>query len=181
METQAFLPKGFWTAHGLTWVTGSSTAVCPGTHWMVMLSSLASPAHPTWLRGTSPYPSAEVRLRLPWDFYQIAFISTQSRPKSVRLKMFKVDSCKLENTIRTVKHGGGSIMLWRCFVFFFTGTLQKLSLCVEIPKQNLKTWARMLKLGRSSLQVKWESLNILGSTCKVMEKRAEAIWDVFFW
>jgi hypothetical protein len=31
-----------------------------------------------------------------------------------------------ENTIRTVKHGGGSIMLWRCFSSAGTGKLVRI-------------------------------------------------------
>jgi hypothetical protein len=38
----------------------------------------------------------------------------------------KGEACKLKNTILTVKHEGGSIMLWWCFAAGGTGALHKI-------------------------------------------------------
>ena len=38
----------------------------------------------------------------------------------------KGDAYKLKYTIPTVKHGGGSIMLWGCFAVGGTGALHKI-------------------------------------------------------
>ncbi len=53
----------------------------------------------------------------------------------------------------TMKHSAGSIMLWGCFAWNGTGTLQKVDGimrkedCLKILKQHLKTSARNMKLG----------------------------------
>ena len=38
----------------------------------------------------------------------------------------KGDACKPKNTIPTVKHAGGNIMLWGCFAAGGTGALYKI-------------------------------------------------------
>uniref|UniRef100_A0A8C6KMD7 Tc1-like transposase DDE domain-containing protein n=1 Tax=Nothobranchius furzeri TaxID=105023 RepID=A0A8C6KMD7_NOTFU len=60
-----------------------------------------------------------------------------------------------KNTMPTVKHGGGNIMLWGCFAANGTGALQRVNGIMKkedylhILQHNLKSSARRLGLGRS--------------------------------
>ena len=85
----------------------------------------------------------------------------------------KREACKLKITFPTVKHEGGSIMLWGCFAAGGTGVLHKIDGImreendVDILKQHLKTSVRKLKLGR-----KWvfQMDNDLKHTSQVVAK-----------
>ena len=66
----------------------------------------------------------------------------------------KGEACKPKNTIPTMKHRGGSIMLLGCLAAGGTGALHKIDGImrmenyVDILKQSLKKSVRKLKLGR---------------------------------
>ena len=85
----------------------------------------------------------------------------------------KGEACKLKNTIPTVKHRGGSIMLWGCFAAGGTGALHKIDGImrmendVDILKQHIKTSVSKLKLGREWV---FQMDNDPEHTSKVMAK-----------
>uniref|UniRef100_A0AAZ3QDJ1 Transposase Tc1-like domain-containing protein n=1 Tax=Oncorhynchus tshawytscha TaxID=74940 RepID=A0AAZ3QDJ1_ONCTS len=64
----------------------------------------------------------------------------------------KGGACNPKNSIPTMKHEGGSIMLWWCFAAAGTGALHKIDgimreeNCVDILKQHLKISVRKLNL-----------------------------------
>ena len=66
----------------------------------------------------------------------------------------KGEASKLKNTLPTVTHRGGSIMLWGCFAAGGTSAVHKIDGImrvenyVDILKQHLKTSVTKLKLGR---------------------------------
>jgi hypothetical protein len=86
--------------------------------------------------------------------------------------MKKGEGCKQKNTIPTVKHGGGSNMLWGCCTAGGTGALHKIDGITREENyvdilQHLKTSVRKLKLGR-----KWvfQMDNDPKNTSKVVSK-----------
>lgn len=78
----------------------------------------------------------------------LLFSKGKARPSALKKK-----------TVPTVKHGGGSIMLWGCFAASGTGKLvqvhgvMKKEDCVDILMDSVKKFAASLALGSSNKTV----------------------------
>ena len=86
----------------------------------------------------------------------------------------KGEADKPKNTVPTVKHGGGNILLWECFYSSGTGNLVKVKglmrkeVYIRILDENVKKSAEKLQLGHNW---KYQQDNDPKYTAKVVKKR----------
>ena len=84
-------------------------------------------------------------------------------------------------SIPTVKHGGGSIMLWGCFAAAGTGQIQKVDgimrkeQYLEILTHNLKSSVRQLKLAWSQMDLSTgQRSQVYGTRCQKVASRQQS-------
>lgn len=97
----------------------------------------------------------------------------------------KKEAYKEKNTLPTVKHGGGSVMLWGCFASTGTGNLQRIEGIMDsvryqdILAKNVNPSVKKLKLGRHwTFQQDNDPKHTSKSTKAWLEKKG---WKVLEW